>query len=871
MVLSTFANFIDLSAPESGVFPSNVFTVADCTNLTGLRVNLPSPDSITNPADFQDVQVINTLDGFNIQPRLSIPFDGPIDVSTVNSQSVFLVRMGDTTDCRDHRTQIIGVNQIVWDPATNTLHVESDELLEQHTRYALIVTDAIRDADGQAVKATKDFRLAPLKLLCSRDPALRSYGLELLQGLVAAWRAGVSPQHIVTASVFTTQSTTAVLEKIRDQIHDATPAPADFNVGLNGERAVFNLDDVTVFTVNQQTRDDQVSPPPSVNTPLALLRAIPGAVDQIAFGRFDSPDYRVHPGEYIPAVGTRTGTPEVQGTNTIYFTLYLPSGPKPANGWPVAIVGHGSGGALGNKDGNYGTPAFAAALAEQGIATIGINAAGFGLGPGSTITVTTVTPDGGGTVTLPAGGRAIDQNGDHTDGTAEGYLATSPQAIISERDGRIQTDADLMQLVQVIQAGVDVNGDEIADLDPGSVYYTGISLGGMYGAQFLAVEPDVSAGAFLVLGGPAIDRLRFGGVNRAGSGLLGQTAGTAVVSHGLLNAPGITSLDGLTVPAPYFNENMPLRDGVPLNVTVLLADGTTENRVIQSPVTNDVVGAMEIQQVFDNWEWVSLGGDPLAYAPYLRKDPLPGVDAKSVLVQFAKGDVYAENPTTTAFLRAGELADQATYYRYDLTPMYSQNPNLRTPVGYPHTFAALTTSTNSTIKAIALAAQQQIAAFFASDGATIIQPPGVPAEYFEVGMDESELPEGLNYTVAAPPLAPAGAAAAAGGDSIEARMLELTGNVRRRAFGATNIPNGVAADRNSADLLNARRMTAQVEQGRQTAVVGDDHEGVVVKALTAGMRRRITGFDLRDVAVVDRVFAAGQWGLAVPLSDALLV
>ena len=37
--------------------------------------------------------MINTLDGFNLQPRLSIPFTGPIDVSTVSSRNVFLVRL----------------------------------------------------------------------------------------------------------------------------------------------------------------------------------------------------------------------------------------------------------------------------------------------------------------------------------------------------------------------------------------------------------------------------------------------------------------------------------------------------------------------------------------------------------------------------------------------------------------------------------------------------------------------------------------------------------------------------------------------------------------------------------------------------------
>src|SRR3990172_9123594 len=59
MVLSTFAHFLDLSTPAGGVFPTNVFTVKESDNLTGLQINLPSPDSTTNPADFQDIQVIN--------------------------------------------------------------------------------------------------------------------------------------------------------------------------------------------------------------------------------------------------------------------------------------------------------------------------------------------------------------------------------------------------------------------------------------------------------------------------------------------------------------------------------------------------------------------------------------------------------------------------------------------------------------------------------------------------------------------------------------------------------------------------------------------------------------------------------------------
>jgi hypothetical protein len=60
-----------------------------------------------------------------------------------------------------------------------------------------------------------------------------------------------------------------------------------------------------------------------------------------------------------------------------------------------------------------------------------------------------------------------------------------------------------------------------------------------------------------------------------------------------------------------------------------------------------------------------------------------------------------------------------------------------------------------TSKAIAFAAQQQIATFFASDGAQIIQPQPpdgfgfglIPEKYFELLTKDSPLPEGLNYIV----------------------------------------------------------------------------------------------------------------------------
>src|SRR5215475_2366510 len=107
--------------------------------------------------DRRDLDVINTLDGFNVQPRLSIPFDGPIDVTTANSNTVFLVSLGSTLPGGQGAGEVIGINQVVWDMATATLHAESDRILDQHTRYALIVTRGVLDAAGHPVGAAAGF------------------------------------------------------------------------------------------------------------------------------------------------------------------------------------------------------------------------------------------------------------------------------------------------------------------------------------------------------------------------------------------------------------------------------------------------------------------------------------------------------------------------------------------------------------------------------------------------------------------------------------------------------------------------------------------------------------------------------------------
>jgi hypothetical protein len=650
-------------------FPSNLYTVPDASQLTGLRVNLPQPDCATHPSDCADVAVLDSLDGFNIQPRISIPFSGPIDISTVSSSTVFLVGPGD---------HVVGINQAVWEPATNTLHVESDEQLAQDSTYLLVVTNGIHDTDGKSITAT--FR-HDLNYGQTKDPATKAYRKALLDALPMALAGGADLDEIADASLFTTQSITAISRKIRAQIQAATPAAATFNLGPGGARTVFPA--ATPITWNRQVGTSTFS---STTLPTAALFLFPGAVTQVAFGSYASPDYETA-AKVIPAYGTATGTPVPQSTSQIQFTLFVPGGVKPAGGWPVAIFGHGF------TDSKNGAPwVVASSFGRAGIATIAINVVGHGFGAAGTYTATTPT----GPVTFAAGGRGIDQDGNGTIDSTEGVNAAPPQALVSNRDGLRQTVVDIMELVREIQTGgIDVDGDGSSDLSTSRIYYAGQSFGGIYGTQLLGVEPDVRAGVPNVPGGPIIEIARLSPSFR-------PLVGIALITR----TPSLYNVSPPDASLTNFIENIPLRN---------------------LPIVNDTVpGASAIQEYIDRAEWAQQAGNPAAYAPYITRP---------VLFQFARGDKTVPNPTTSAILRACGCAARATIFRNDLA--FATNPAV--PKN-PHTF--LTNIAVPSAALYAIQAQTQMATFLASDGATTIDPDGA-LPYFET--PTSMVPEDLAY------------------------------------------------------------------------------------------------------------------------------
>ncbi|CAN5783185.1 hypothetical protein BH18ACT7_BH18ACT7_19370 [soil metagenome] len=121
------------TAAVVSLFPSDTLTVADPAQLTGRRVNLPPPDCATHPTDCNTVALLNQLDGFDLDPRLALRFDAPVDAAEVAAgTTVRAVASGWST----------GVDRVVYDAATYTVYAHPVDQLAPGTTFRLRVGGA---------------------------------------------------------------------------------------------------------------------------------------------------------------------------------------------------------------------------------------------------------------------------------------------------------------------------------------------------------------------------------------------------------------------------------------------------------------------------------------------------------------------------------------------------------------------------------------------------------------------------------------------------------------------------------------------------------------------------------------------------------
>lgn len=157
----------DLARPpsESMPFPNLAMARADAGSATGLRLRFN--DHLMAP-------LLNLLDGTGTSSPFVVPLEGPPDpdslpdpaAAPLGNDAVFLVRTADADvpgldpqRLADARVPI----RAAFNPDAVALVVEPTVPLDERTRYALVVTRCLRDADGRPVgrAPTMDLPLEP--------------------------------------------------------------------------------------------------------------------------------------------------------------------------------------------------------------------------------------------------------------------------------------------------------------------------------------------------------------------------------------------------------------------------------------------------------------------------------------------------------------------------------------------------------------------------------------------------------------------------------------------------------------------------------------------------------------------------------------
>jgi hypothetical protein len=679
----------------SRIFPDDAFTVRDRKQATGRRLNFRK--GLDYPLVKGRVRTgctsatysicdgfteLNKLDGFDLQPRVVVPFTGSIRLASVNDSDFFI--------SSNSGAFVSGLRQLTFDPVTHTLAGISDKFLREGTRYRIHVTNGIRDGRGKRVKA------------CGRACVVR----------------------------FKTRTASGELVRIRRSMDlppsSATSAYVLAGIPAGGRKLTFTQDgkdDVFLAAAvapsiagptNGIVRNDQVKADPAADgafkaSPVPNLIP-PASAGYYAFGSFLSPRYQFASasghedqpygvgrgrtdGEIPPGPTGQTRRP--LGADRLGAIVVTPNPAAFPPPWPAAVYGPGF------TRSKYDIFVSADYNAGRGILTVATDPSGHAYGQRST---TTVMSNGGATTFLSYG-RGRDLDGDGKIGTGlndgvgpTGHFASGGNELPSRKpvdglqSGLVQTVVDNMALGRSLKAGLDIPGIGTNLVDPNRIMYYGISFGGIYGTMLMGTDPLFHRGLLNVPGGPIADIARL-------SGFRGDLAAQLKRSRpNMLNGgPGLTG----------FTEDLPLRN--------------EPSMVIKHP------GAAALQELLSASDWYDRTGSPETFAPRirLRPDSAWSAQPKEVAFQTAYGDGTVPNPTAATLYRAGALFDRVTYYRNDKSPTFGSDP---------HGWLADPTLAGRS------SGQQQLAEFLASGQLTNPNP-----DFLEVPIADANNLECLHY------------------------------------------------------------------------------------------------------------------------------
>lgn len=306
-------------------------------------------------------------------------------------------------------------------------------------------------------------------------------------------------------------------------------------------------------------------------------------------GQLRATDFRASDG-----VITRDGS-SMPNHKWLDFLLVLPERPATAAGAPVAIYGHG---VTVFKESML---VVAGQNAAKGVATIGIDLPNHGSQAGN-------------------GGHILDLAHPWTLGRIESSM--------------LQGELDQLSLLRAIEqhmGSIDVTprdwaagtgGDGLADLDTSNIVYQGTSLGGLLGAGFVGLAPEVDAAYLQVPGSGFVDLLTHSLVWQIFKPIVPW--GAEVGELHVLTYFAQTLLD--RADNTYYLDR--IRDrGTPVFVTYAVNDGVVGNQT-----TERMVGTLGLRMVGEQygpiagWVGAQPGGSMAADGRGFRQVPTDGLD-----------------------------------------------------------------------------------------------------------------------------------------------------------------------------------------------------------------------------------------------------
>jgi hypothetical protein len=428
-------------------WPSSMYTRADPSTATGVRLDLPidgMPVNATNvPVDPAPLNA--RWDGFSPTGPILAMFPRGVSTEGLPSFKDPTASLAPTSPIvlldldRGERTAFFAeVDQNILDDVDRALVIRPLVRLKEKTRYAVAIRRTVKSADGSPLPISPGF--AALRDGTSfehpRMAAMRSTSQQMFDKLAAA---GVAKDDLVLAWDFTTASDAMLRADLTAMRAAALPA-----IGDAGSRLT--------FTAQEQPA-----------TPRSHKRYL---------GTFKSPGFLTN-GEADDSVLARdaTGAPQLRGLRDAQFAAVIPACVTDANQSlprPTIIFGHGLfGSAMGFLDDR-----FVQDLAEDHCLVM-IAGDFIGLTARQVLTAANAVSDlnRGAGVTEKLAQSIIDFIA--LESIARGPMAASPEFT--------------------------VGGKRV--IDPANTFYVGGSLGGIMGNVLMAYDPSFTRGVLAVPGG----------------------------------------------------------------------------------------------------------------------------------------------------------------------------------------------------------------------------------------------------------------------------------------------------------------------------------------------------------------------------------